>query len=458
MCLHPITLNAPPEYCTYQASVDRLFSPGYYRRKYPLVLTVPCGKCVECIKKRQSDYLQVYYLLAQRYGSMHFVTLTYDNEHIPVAVREELPYVDQDGFVIYGPPVLDHPLCDQLRSLYFTRYIKGLYTPQVLFLDGQSYTVTPSVSRREARLWLKAARVKYKFDYGENLPKFSYSLVPEYGLKTSRPHYHILFFGLDDKLVNYLVNRWQNGFTFVENIPVNSGDQSRAAVSNYVSKYITKGIFEQPYLRKGLDGEYNCERARVCSSRDLVQLPEKMEAYYNLDDLSSTFFYSPDFDISDRLISRQHIHIGKYDYKLGRHLIDYLYKYKVYEIEFETVFFVPEFTPIYDEQGRVLALDRSGRPSGSRVKRLPDGTVFKEVYRVRSKTKSTSLYKDCKERLQMLHDVRVHNQLEEIQRFYPDSSNFEVAEQFFEAEKLALETRAACASKSLKSFYQRSNF
>ena len=50
-----------------------------YNYKY-LKNMVPCGKCSQCLGKRQSDLAARCAAEARSKGSMCFVTLTYDNE------------------------------------------------------------------------------------------------------------------------------------------------------------------------------------------------------------------------------------------------------------------------------------------------------------------------------------------------------------------------------------------
>ena len=46
----------------------------------------PCGRCHECLAMKVNSYVQKYFLEASARKSMHFFTLTYDNEHLPFKV------------------------------------------------------------------------------------------------------------------------------------------------------------------------------------------------------------------------------------------------------------------------------------------------------------------------------------------------------------------------------------
>ena len=59
-----------------------------YRDVRPIVndvIPVPCGKCIECLKNRQAAFVSRALTEAEDKGSFVFVTLTYDEEHLPIA-------------------------------------------------------------------------------------------------------------------------------------------------------------------------------------------------------------------------------------------------------------------------------------------------------------------------------------------------------------------------------------
>ncbi|UPW40882.1 replication initiator protein [Sigmofec virus UA08Rod_6396] len=126
---------------------------------------VPCGKCVECIEKKSTEWK---FRAEQEYKSClssFFVTLTYRNESLPV----------KDGI--------------------------------------------PVLCKRDVQLFMKRLRKIYS-NYG----KIRYFLLGEYGPTTLRPHYHaLLFFDFwvrDEYSFSQLLAKvWQNGF--VTSSPVN---------------------------------------------------------------------------------------------------------------------------------------------------------------------------------------------------------------------------------------------
>lgn len=123
-------------------------------------MTVPCGKCMACLSNRRKQWT---FRLKQELNSSlsaFFLTLTYDDEHIP--------------------------------------YVDGL----------------PAVSKRDVQLWLKRLRKAI------SPIQIRYFIVSEYGSRTFRPHYHALLFNfpIEVDLQSILEKTWSNGFVSVGSV------------------------------------------------------------------------------------------------------------------------------------------------------------------------------------------------------------------------------------------------
>lgn len=462
MCLRPIVLNKPALYDSPKVRIDRLYHPDRYRRLYPDTRVVPCGYCLECVKKRQNDYLQVYYNAALRYGIFFFLTLTYRNDTCPLAVREILDQsdIDRPDEPALSPISVDHPFSPYLRELYFKQHKKDKYITRVLSYNNILYQVTPTCRRKDVQLWLKRLRESYYHSNRARL-EFKFSYVSEYGNRTWRPHYHLLLFGLERQYVLTLIRDWSSRYGHVDYdcIPVISPDGSGrdvARVATYVAKYIAKGDFTP--------SRYDTvERPRTCTSVGLVHLDDAQIAYYNGDDIKdSSYLFGSKQDRVNRVVARRYMDVAGTTYKLGRHYIDCLTKLINYHVTIQDTYRVCKERPVYDESGRLLAIEDGChlRPPGWVPHRSSVKTVL--VYQVTSKTIRTSLQKEVQEVLQSLHDVSVLKQLDELQPKVGYRSRHEAmvqaAQQLEALQSDAIETRKRVAYNHLKEFYRRSSF
>lgn len=154
---------------------------------------VPCGKCVACLSQRRNQW--TYRLTKEQSGSDYsfFLTLTYDNDNIPIRIVDEKPY-----FVFNKKHVQDY--------LKRVRFIINKMNPDI---------------------------------------KLRYYCVSEYGAKTHRPHYHMQLFVQNDTslkymktITNVLEKEWTLGFFQRQN--------TNQANIHYVTKYCIKGLEQLP--------------------------------------------------------------------------------------------------------------------------------------------------------------------------------------------------------------------
>lgn len=167
---------------------------------YTDCIDIPCGKCIGCRLEYSRQWANRCMLELQYHDSAYFVTLTYNNDHLP-----ENLIVDMDSGEIMQSPV--HTLC-----------------------------------KRDLQLFLKRLR-RYS---GQEIRFFA---CGEYGSTTFRPHYHLIIFGLrlDDlkflkqnfRRENYytsdLIQKcWKNGYSLVTDVTWDT--------CAYVARYVTKKL------------------------------------------------------------------------------------------------------------------------------------------------------------------------------------------------------------------------
>lgn len=218
-----------------------------------------------------------------RYENLHFVTLTYDDLHLPIASALWYKFSDTETGEFFDyrldvPQILPEGVFLEECREYFmsvkaSRKPRYLLYPLELFngfygANTEFYlTVSPSLNRRDFRLWLKGCRVAYEREFGESLPKFSFVFVGEYGSRSCRPHYHCLFMGLTSSQIHWMCERWKMGYYYYERCKTDRSD--KIAVAKYVSKYMSKGKFNCDSVLNG-----DVEKPRYSTSKYLGQLDD----------------------------------------------------------------------------------------------------------------------------------------------------------------------------------------
>ena len=154
---------------------------------------VPCGRCPPCKQRRVNQW--VFRLLQEKknYLDCHFVTLTYDTQHVPIT---------PNGFMT-------------LRKKDFQDYIKRL------------------------RKLCPDARLKYY-------------VAGEYGSQNFRPHYHAIIFGVSD--CSMFASAWSIDGVSIGAIHI--GNVTNDSIA-YTMKYIDKSNFQRKHIRDDRQPEFS---------------------------------------------------------------------------------------------------------------------------------------------------------------------------------------------------------
>lgn len=236
-CYHPMvgfpTKDYTPDHKLYSfQSIDPVFA----REKDPRCVVVPCGHCIGCRLDYSRAWADRMMLELETAKKAIFVTLTYDNDHVPIME-------DEDTGELIG----------------FT------------------------LDKRDAQLFMKNLRRDYDGKDGHPLAKIRYYLSGEYGDTTERPHMHAIIFGLclDDfplKVprgknelgqqffeVPELRAAWPNGFVLVSDVTW----ETCAYVSRYVMKKALKDGLSA--YERGLEKEFVLMSRRPGIGREYLE-------------------------------------------------------------------------------------------------------------------------------------------------------------------------------------------
>lgn len=326
MCTNPRTLR-------YPASVnDRLrgvFTDGETQ--------VPCGKCAECMKKKQNSIRFRVMHEAQKAGKMDFLTLTYNNDTLPIS--HSLWSVERDSgeMSLYGEPLVCKDVPQYVRQQIVGDFeserqhkMKSLLVKHEFsdFDSERDYflSYSPSHNYDDVKNCFKRIR-KYYHDLTGKNADFSYLCVPEFGEHYSRrPHYHLCLFGAPELFVHFFVRAWSEGFYkpkakllqlhpkqglsrstfctrelaialgienfrcyqplmgFIDSRHVNAvnedGSSGFAKCANYIGKYVGKGVFEDALVKDGF-----IHLPRIGISKHFGQLPDDMVRWHLCKDI-----------------------------------------------------------------------------------------------------------------------------------------------------------------------------
>lgn len=225
---------------------------------------IPCGKCIGCRLDYSRTWAVRCMLEARQHKYNWFLTLTYDDDHVPVRFSDG---VDAS-------------------------------TGEVLPDEVVSYTLQKEhVSEFMKRLRSRVEDNNIEHDH------IKFFACGEYGDQTFRPHYHLLLFGCDipdlefykykggnayytSKMLNDIwsdgigKNRSSRGFVIVGDVSF----QSASYVARYCTKKALKGISSEFYSDVGIEPEFTLMSRRPGIAREYFD--EKSGQIYDCDSLT----------------------------------------------------------------------------------------------------------------------------------------------------------------------------
>ena len=204
----------------YGKGLDCLFPLYRSIEGYGDKLRVRCGSCLNCKMFKREEWCLRLQLESKYWNNMSFVTLTYDNEHLPLneVTTFEVNEDGQDEKIVFHFPTL--------ADIHIHDFVKFLRNHKEGEIHDFGFTKSGERDIRRG---------------------FRYFAVGEYGTRFGRPHYHIMFFGIgSDSLSRRIMEiGWNKGFIKVEPFT-----PERCV---YIAGYVQKKLFENSELQKKLN-------------------------------------------------------------------------------------------------------------------------------------------------------------------------------------------------------------
>lgn len=263
-------------------AVDHCQHRSFITNKYTGArIAVDCGQCDYCIHKRAKKASMRVKTAGSAFKYSYFVTLTYDNEHVPLFKCEVLDNVYDDvlnesGDIHYGyekhslVPVSEYSCADssRLRHIFFTQvqgtipfdrtlskyeevkdnwflsmdairsFIAKTKTTSPYGKDGElsdryGDNLIPFLNYVDVQNYIKRLRKHLSLKLGSYETLHFYA-VGEYGPVHFRPHYHLLLFTNSDKVAQVLRychdKSWKLGRSDFQ--------RSAGGASSYVASYV----------------------------------------------------------------------------------------------------------------------------------------------------------------------------------------------------------------------------
>lgn len=220
------------------------FSPRVFKKVSSSIVTIPCGSCLECKIANSKAWAQRAVLESLCHNDNYFITLTYDDDHLP----------------------------DPLFTFSRHDLTLGYWSP-LLYRDFELF------KKRLLERYRELGHVGIRF-----------FACGEYGSKNGRPHFHAIFYNLPIHDLEFNYSSTLNG----ENIPYLT---SKLITDTWGKGFITIGecnsktaAYVARYVIKKFTSDDEVSYSRHCESLGFQPLPSEFRQASRRPGLGRTYF------------------------------------------------------------------------------------------------------------------------------------------------------------------------
>ena len=217
-------------------NINSCLNPKRIYNKYTdETLYVACRKCFRCRDSFASQWSTRIENECKQHRYSLFVTLTYDNEHLPLFS----PLVMED---LHAPVWSSNRMCDSGK--FIPDSICRSLPPQKM--EDEVCFAYPC--KKDVQDWFKRLRSAIDYQLNKNKTnefRLRYFICSEYGPRTFRPHYHAILWYDSEELQRHISRlireTWQNGNSVISLV--------NNSASQYVAKYVNGDTRLPSFLR-----------------------------------------------------------------------------------------------------------------------------------------------------------------------------------------------------------------
>lgn len=263
MCLNPIHIHRKETALTRISKVSDIHTAPSYDNV--VAYDVPCGKCEECLQqKRDEIFVRVWHEYNKCNQSGIFVTLTYNDSHIPLMEEcLQTPIWLHDPVNPYAPELVQEPIYNMVtvwHKPHVQKFLKQL-NEKLIYHVGTEHLNLQRLKRENGKRFITQ---EWK-DFLKSIDRpIKYLVTCERGKSdiyradngrtrkgTSRPHYHAILLITNTYLQKNLnvvfraiKDLWIYGYSYNIKIKDKQGTDLRSPSRciEYVCKYITKDL------------------------------------------------------------------------------------------------------------------------------------------------------------------------------------------------------------------------